>query len=298
MVFDQMADADYRQARRKGFFNMVESWLTGKSADLLPLDEVRRRLPIKGQRELGAQPVPLDKIVGSEGRYRDFDRAFLPRREHTRSRWMSIDVAHYHDVPLPPVALYKIGDVYFVRDGNHRVSVARERGQEFIDAYVTELETPVPLTPESDMEDVLRKQEYALFLEETQLKRLRPDADIRLTLPGQYATLLEHISVHRWYLGEGQSREVPYEEAVASWYDNVYMPLVRIIREHGIVKEFPRRTEADLYLWIIEHQWYLREERGDMPMEEAAEKFAEERSERPLQKVRQALRKLMRRWFR
>jgi len=298
MAFDQMADVDYRQARRKSFFKMVESWLTGKSADLLPLDEVRRRLPIKGQRVLGAQPVPLDKIVGSEGRYRDFDRAFLPRRAHTRSRWMSIDVAHYQDVPLPPVELYKIGDVYFVRDGNHRVSVARERGQEFIDAHVTELETPVPPTSESDMDDVLHKQEYALFLEETQLKRLRPDAEIRLTLPGEYATLLEHISVHRWYLGERKKREVPYGEAVASWYDNVYMPLVRIIREHDIVKEFPRRTEADLYLWIIEHQWYLREEYGDMPMEEAADRFVDERSQRPVQKVRQAIRKLFRRWLR
>ena len=295
MVFDRMAGFDYRQARRKSFFNKVESLLTGKSADLLPLDEVRKLLPIRGQRELGAQPVPLDKIVGSEGRYRDFDRAFLPRREHTRSRWVSIDVAHYQDVPLPPVELTKIGDVYFVRDGNHRVSVARERGQEFIDAYVTELETPVPITAESDMADVRREQEYSLFLEQSQIERLRPDANIRLTLPGGYATLLEHIAVHRWYLGEREGREVPYEEAVASWCENVYTPLVRIIREHDIVNEFPRRTEADLYLWIIEHQWYLREAYGDIPMEEAADRFADERSERLLHKARNALRRLFRR---
>ena len=107
-----------------------------------------------------------------------------------------------------------------------------------------------------------------------------------MSLPGQYTKLLDHISVHRWYLGEQEKREIPYEEAVARWYDEVYLPLVKIIREHEILKEFPGRTEADLYLWIIEHLAYLREEwQEEVSVEEAAEHFAEEYSPKPLRRL-------------
>ena len=95
------------------------------------------------------------------GRYRDFDRAFLPRQERTRGRWVNVDSAHHEDIILPPVDLYKVGEIYFVRDGNHRISVAREQGQDFIDAHVTEIEVPVHLTPEMDIEDLKLKSQYA-----------------------------------------------------------------------------------------------------------------------------------------
>jgi hypothetical protein len=91
------------------------------------------------------QVVLLDQIVGSEGRYQEFDRAFFPRQSRTRNRWISLASASYEQSPLPPVELYQVGAAYFVRDGNHRISVARARGQEFIDAYVTEMELAVPV---------------------------------------------------------------------------------------------------------------------------------------------------------
>lgn len=294
MSIDDLAQRDFEQALRRAFWRQVASLLTGKSNELLPFEEVRKRLPLKGQRYLGLQTVPLDKIIGSESRYRDFDRAFLPRQTHTRDRWINIDKAHYQDIHLPPVELYKVGDVYFVRDGNHRISVARERGQEFIDAYVTEIEVPVPLTPDTDIRDLVLKQEYAAFLEATGLDKIRPEARIEFTIPGQYEKLLEHIAAHRWFLGEQQKREVPFEEAVASWYDNVYRPLVEIIRSQNILEDFPGRTEADLYLWIIEHQWYLRELCGDVSMEEAARHFAEQYSERPIRRLAGRLKKAVR----
>src|SRR5207249_10794535 len=111
----------------------------------LSFEEVQRALPIHGQVYKGIQQVPLADIVGSVDRYQDFDRHFLPTQSFTRPRWESVDIANLTDVTLPPVQLYRVGDVYFVKDGNHRVSVAKEKGMEFIDAEVIECPTTVPL---------------------------------------------------------------------------------------------------------------------------------------------------------
>lgn len=285
-IFERMARSDFEAARRKGYWRSIVSWLTQSTNELLPFDEVRKRLPITGQHYIGLKQIPVDEIVGSVGRYQDFDRAFLPRQTSTSGRWMSIDRAHLQDIILPPIDVYKLGSAYFVKDGNHRVSVARERGQAFIDAYVTEVDAPVPIDAGMNIDDLIRKQEYAEFMLQTHLNKLVPGADIAFSIPGQYGKLLDHISVHRWYLGEQLGREVSYEDAVKHWYDEVYQPLVRIIQEQGILNEFPGRTEADLYLWIIEHLAFLREEwQEDVSLEEAASHFAEEFSKKPLRRL-------------
>jgi hypothetical protein len=282
----RMARSDFESARRKGYWRNILSWLTQSTNELLPFDEVRRRLPVTGQHYLGLKQIPVDNIVGSVGRYQDFDRAFLPRQTNTRDRWISIDKAHMQDVILPPIEVYKIGAVYFVKDGNHRVSVARERGQAFLDAYVIEVATNIPVENISNIDDLIRAQEYAEFITATKLTDLRPDSAVNLSLPGQYAKLVDHISVHRWYLGEQFQRDIPWDEAVTRWYDEVYLPLVEIIREQKILAEFPGRTEADLYLYIIEHLAYLREEwKEEVSIEEAASHFAEEYSQRPLRRL-------------
>lgn len=144
-TFDLLAIRDFDQAVSKARWRDWLSWLVNKNNNLLSFEQIRHTLPFKGQRYLGLQFVPLEKIVGSEGRQREFDRAFFPRQSHSKERWVSIDKAHYKAVPLPPVELIKIDAVYFVIDGHHRISVARARGQEFIDATVTEIETPVSL---------------------------------------------------------------------------------------------------------------------------------------------------------
>jgi nucleotide-binding universal stress UspA family protein len=256
-----VAHQDFERAKSRAFWRKVASWITGESNELLPFNEVRR-LPFEGQRYVGLQSVPLEKIVGSVGRYKDFDRAFLPRTEGTRYRWENIDKAMEAGVALPPVELYKVGDVYFVKDGNHRVSVARTREWPSIDAYVTEVDVPLEITPETEIDALLRKQEQAAFLHQTEIHKVRPDVEIELTEPGQYPKLLEHIAVHRWHLGEEHNEEVSYREAVASWVDNVYLPLVEIIREQGVLEEFPDRTAADLYLWVSEHRAELAERLG------------------------------------
>jgi hypothetical protein len=122
------------------------------------------------------------------------------------------------------------------------------------------------------LDQLILNQERANFLEQTHILDLRPEAIVETTLPGKYDRLLDHIATHRWYLGEHRQAEVSFEEAVTSWYDNVYIPIVQVIREQEMLKGFPHRTETDLYLWIVRHQWYLRETYGEeVPIEKAAE---------------------------
>ena len=273
-------------AQRQAFFQHLLALLTGRSDELLSFDEVRRLLRARQQRDQGTHMIPLERIVGSEGRYQDFTRTFLPLQGADKNRWMRLDRAVNVLEDLPPIEVYQIGEVYFVRDGHHRVSVARANGFAEIEAEVTRLETPVSLEPDVQLEELVLKAGAVEFLEATGLQRVRPQADVRLTEPGLYVALREHIDVHRYYLGLEQQREIPYEEAAASWYDHVYSPALAAIRESGVMREFPHRTEADLYLWIIRHREELREDCGpQVDTGEAAADFAAQHSERPLSQV-------------
>jgi len=251
---DYLALMDFRRARRQAERERLRARLAGKSARLLSYEEVRRMLRARSSREVGLRDIPLDAIVGSVDRYTDFTRSFLPLRDSDQERWARVQTQVSKLAGLPPIEVYQVGDAYFVRDGNHRVSVARQMGASHIEAYVTRIETRVPLTPDVQPQDLILKAEYADFLERTRLDELRPDADLSVTVPGQYEKLLEHIEVHRYFMGLEQEREIPYEEAVAHWYDTVYLPVVRIIREQNLLQHFPGRTEADLYLWVSEHR--------------------------------------------
>ena len=232
---------------------------------LLSFDQVQQLIRDRAEIDRGTQPIHIARIIGSVGRYRDFDRAFLPLSGANAERWKRLDVAMNELRDLPPIDVYQIGDVYFVRDGNHRVSVAKANGLDTIEARVTEISTMVPLTPETDVDDLIIKAEYAHFLRETMLDETRPDQRIELTEPGRYQILLEHVLVHRYYLGLQWGHEPSVAEAAASWYDNVYLPIIEAIKESGILKSFPRRTEADLYFWVAYHRERLKERYGEMP---------------------------------
>jgi hypothetical protein len=256
---------DYSKARWGAFFNSMRSALLGQPAMLLPFEEVRSRVHIRGQSDRGIQTVPLEHIIGSEGRYRDFDRSFLPRSQATGERWKRIGRAQYEDYPLPPVELFKLGTVYFVRDGNHRISVARQRGQIDIDAHVVELKTDVELSTALQHQDLLLKEEQSDFYLWTNLKQLRPDATIEVSEPGGYLDLIRHINGHRYFLGFERDTEVSVEDAVTHWYDAVYLEAAGAIRRSKVLEAFPGRTEADLYLWIMDHRHYLTEQAGQDP---------------------------------
>ncbi|MEZ4519711.1 MAG: DUF4032 domain-containing protein [Chloroflexota bacterium] len=293
-MYDSLAYEDFERVMRRSFWRKVRARLLGENNELLPYDLVRENLPYKGQRDIGLQNVPLDKIVGSVGRYRDFDRAFLPTHRQNTNRWVNIRKAHYEDVILPPVELYKIGDVYFVKDGNHRVSVARERDQAEIDAFVTEIDIPFKLTADMAIDEVQLQKAHGAFLQQTGLDVSQPDADLLLSNPANYTKLHEHINAHRYYLGTELQADVPYDLAVNSWYDNVYKPMADAIVEQGLDEEFPDLTLADLYLWVSEYQWLLREASQDaMAEDEAREEAYDEMADIYKQRdVRQIIRRL------
>jgi hypothetical protein len=284
---------NFDEARTQAFWNAVRSFLLGRPNRLLSWDEVQDKLELHGQLYVGVESVPIAKIVGSVERYTDFDRAFLPKRAELKDRWDSISKAFYHSSRPPPIELYRVSDAYFVIDGHHRISVARRMGVEFIDAEVIEVQSAVPLTSDIQASDLEALGERAHFLERTQLDALRPGHGIEPTVADGYRRLLEHIAIHRYHMEQEQGQKVAEEEAVGDWYDQLYRPLVQIMRQRDIMAHFPRRSEADLYLWIMEHQQHLQDMCGpQVSREAAAEHFASHRSERPLERAAQAVQDL------
>lgn len=257
------ADRDYSRARVKAFWSEIWGTLTGRrQEDLLRFEDVQRSLRLRGQRNLGLQNIPLEKIVGTVGRYNDFTRSFLPRKTVNQERWKRISALARGSLGFPPIEVYKVGEAYFVIDGNHRVSVARQLDMPTIEAYVIELPTPIIIDENTTSDELSLKAEQAEFLSFTRLNVLRPDSDVLLTESGLYPQIIHHIEGHRYFKGLDEDRSIDWDEAVTSWYDNVYMPMIKSIRDHNILEEFPNRTEADLYVWLMHHQSALYETYG------------------------------------
>lgn len=248
--------------------------------ELLPFDWVKHLSP-EGEFQLGLQTIEVDKIIGSVDRYREFDRHYLPKEAHLDERWIGVRSAQLEGKELPPIQVYKVGDLYFVKDGNHRVSVARRQGQKYIDAYVIEFNVTVPPDEDDTLKDLIIKGEYAQFLKTTNLDKVVPGhREIMFTTPGRYEKLLEHIRTRQYYLNEKRTAAgeppVSWEEAVKSWYERLYLRIVQNIDEHHVMFRFPGRTESDLYLWIMDHRYFLTEKDGhDVGSEEATIHFSE-----------------------
>jgi hypothetical protein len=289
---------EFENARRQAFLEEVFRLFTGKSTDLLPFETVRSQLELYHTRNLGLQDIELDKIVGSVGRYQDFSRTFLPRSDSQAERWLRVDGVAHTSAGYPPIEVYKIGEVYFVRDGNHRVSVARAHKTPTIEAYVTEYLTDIPLRADDDLDDILIKADQAHFLKVTQLDRHRPDQDLKVTEPGRYQLLLEHIGLHKHFKQIESGRELSIPEAAASWLDQEYLPVVRAVREYHLLEQFPNRTETDLYTWLALHRGWLEQYYGlgQVSIEDMLadlEEAATTRPGYPLQKIRQTIASLL-----
>jgi nucleotide-binding universal stress UspA family protein len=246
----QAAIQDFRQARRKAALERIMAFLKGETVELFSYEEVRKKLKGTGASARRLQEIPVDAIIGSVGRYADFTRSFLPKTDSDETRWARVSAATASPEGVPPVEVYQIGAAYFVLDGNHRVSVARQSGATTIEAYVTKIRTKVPIAPDIKRDELEVKAEYTEFLTQTRLDELRPGADLSMSTPGKYRAIKQHIQDHRYFMGLDQQREIAYEEAVLDWYDHVYVPLIRIIQDRNIQPEFPNYTLTDLYAWI------------------------------------------------
>ncbi len=253
---------EWRQARRSAFVQDVLATFARRPADLMCFEDVQKKLQLGPLHCLDPQEVPLDQIVGSVGRYVDFNRAFFPRQDRLQERWQQIEDLLAAGRELPPIELYKVGQVYFVRDGNHRVSVARQRGKSTLKACIWEYETDIPLEPDSDVDDLLCRTAHVAFLERTQIEDLCPGAQIRLTQPGGYEDLLLEIQAYQQIFSEIDKREIAGDEAATLWYEIRYVPIVEVIRQCRVLQHFPGRTETDLYLWLCRNLRELQETYG------------------------------------
>lgn len=274
---DNMVEQDFYKAQTKALISRLSHIFSPSKGELLPFDTARQLIKPDGEVYSGLAAVPLEKIVGSEGRYRDFNRHFLPNKEHLKRRWISIDKTHYQDISLPPIRLYEMGGVYFVRDGNHRVSVARSLGQSDIDAEVISLQAKIQLTPEMTIQEVKKAviaYEKKQFFEDTRYLSVIGADDLDFSEPGRFDTIREHVAVHKYYLNEEESKEIEFSVALWSWHENVFSPIILAIGEDNILPLFPGRTPADLYLYLVQHWDELKHIRHkDIGIGDAARDF-------------------------
>lgn len=256
-----IAQQAFDRARRRAKVQALVAAVTGKKNTLMSYETVRQKVKASGLHRQYRDEIALEAIVGSVGRYQDFNEEFLPLSDDAEQRWVRVKVAQEEE-GLPPIEVYKISNVYFVLDGNHRVSIAREMGMETIEANVQAFRANVDISPEDDLDAVIIKAERAEFFEETKLDTLFPELDFSVSVPGRYPVLFEHIRVHQYYLGLEQLRDIPFEEAVCSWVENVYLPAIADIRKARVLIDFPGRTETDLYLWLKKNAARISEAQG------------------------------------
>ncbi len=281
------AREDFDAARFRAFRRAVRATLTGRARGLVSLDRVLEAAGREGRSDKGERDIPLEKIVGSasaDAKRGDFDPGFLPTNRRLRDRWSRIYSAMVEGDELPPIDAYKVGEGYYVIDGHNRVSVARSLGRATIPARVVEVRTRAPLAGEVNAGELLRAAEYARFLEGTQLDLVRPQARLECSRLGRYDEILKHILGHMYFLGLESGAEVSLPEAAASWFDNVYTPIVNVIRRHGVLAELPGWTEADLYVEITKRWLELSQEGRQSGPDQALASLLHERALRRIRR--------------
>jgi hypothetical protein len=263
------AASDYGRMRRRRGLSVLAARLRGEPDDvnmILPFEEVVAALGQRGEHSLGLQIVDLDTIVGSVDRPRDFDRSFRPTSAHARERWERIATAVRRGEEMPPIDLYRIGQLHFVRDGHHRVSVARAMHQATIEAYVTQIVTEVGADPAIRPQDLPLKTHERLFFERVPLP-LEVRDRIRPRTGTAYAQLAE--GVEAWGMRAMQARGVfmTREDVARTWFEEEYQPLVQMLAEVGLTSE---GSETDAYMAVVTLRYLLlRTHRWDETVLEA-----------------------------
>jgi hypothetical protein len=258
----QDAKSDFSRARRQGVMARLANRLRREPGDvnlILPFEEVIEALGNRGERTLGVQTIPLDSIVGSVDRTREFDRSFHPTSQRVRDRWERIALAQRKGESMPPIQVYRIGDLHFVKDGHHRVSVARAQGRQEIDAQVTEVRTAVE-PGALGLSDLPLKSHQRVFFERVPLP---PEARGRIQLsdPWDFGKLAEAVEAWGFRTIQARSELLGRDEVAELWFREDYEPIVAALSEAGMLGEEETETEAYLrivgerYLLIRSHQW-------------------------------------------
>lgn len=276
-IFQFQAQEDFVKARNKAWINDLQNLMNPDKKKLLSFNDVKKILKPQNEVYAGLKVVPIKKIVGSEGRYNDFDNRFLPRSNELKQRWMNVDQAHLSDVVLPPIQLYELGGLYFVRDGNHRVSVAKAQGVEFIDAEVISLQSEIQLpatVQQATLLEAVITYEKRVFYNETHFGDLTDCWDLDFTATGRYDVIYNHILVHKYFINEQHSSEIAFTDALVSWYTTVYLPVIAVIEKYRLLADFKNRTKSDIYVWVVKHWDRLKQKNGnDYSLDAAAKEF-------------------------
>lgn len=243
----------FEQARRRAKLEQMSARFTRRDTRMLPFDAIRSELRQQNPLYMGVQEIPLDAIVGSVGRYKEFTRKFLPLSNSLRERWIGIENLTAR-TGWPPIETYRVGNVFFVKDGNHRVSVARQMELPTIEAHVWAYPSELQINPEDDLNAIFIQLGRQSFMEKTHLDELAPDHGIVFTSPGRYTELLVQIHGLRQTLAEIDGQVMPFDESVAAWYEMIYLPTIHIIKESPLLEDFPGRTEADLFVWLSQQR--------------------------------------------
>lgn len=259
-------ESDFSKARNKAFINELQHFLNPDETKMISFSQMKKFLKPQNETYIGMKTIPISKIVGSEGRYKDFDNQFLPKNSFMKERWEHVDEAVIKDIVLPPISVYELGGLYFVRDGNHRVSVAKSKGVEFIDADIISLQTEIRLYPVRTLAGMIKQivaWEKKNFYFETSFGDITDCWVLDFSTPGQYDIIYQHILTHKYFINQGKPDEISMEDAITSWYKTVYMPVIRTIEKHKIKKYVKGTTESDLYVWIITFWDELKHKIGD-----------------------------------
>lgn len=227
--------------------------ILNRTDSLLPLAEVTDRLRVTGHSYVGVCSIPLDKIIGSVDRASEFDRDFHPQRRDSEARMRKLDAA-FPGGDFPAISAFEVGGAYFVSDGHHRVALAHQRGQEFIEAEVVQLATNYRLTPDVNIPQLVHTELRRMLMEESGLHRVRPDLDISFSNPAGYLELLETVKAHGWDLARCLDRLPRPEELATSWLAEVYEPGLRALHEAGLSCPHEDATEADSFLWLYQRR--------------------------------------------
>lgn len=289
------AENDFIKARNKALFNEIQHFLNPEEASMISLKAMKKLIKTETETYVGMQVVPINKIVGSEGRYKDFDNQFFPKKSIIKERWEHVDEAVIKDIVLPPIKVYELGGLYFVRDGNHRVSVAKAKGVEFIDAEVVSLQTEIRLSPVRTLQGMMKQiisWEKRNFYFETSFGDITEYWCLDFTTAGQYDSIYNHILTHKYFINQNRNTEISMEEAIRSWFDTVYMPVVNSIEKYHIMRYFKKNTVSDLYVFIIRFYDELKRLFGEnVQLDRVVYGIQQEQKFSRLNKIRNAFKK-------